>query len=309
VLRSSLIGAIKKMSHSLGYHFHRWPSDHHLFVEYPVRAQYRYGYGKPVHRQINAILEDRRGDFEQVLREMATLKPLFDEIHYEPPVGSPAEPFWNSGWLGPRDAAGIMHFMIKNRPTKYIEIGSGMSTKFARKAIRHASLGTTITSIDPEPRAEINEICDKVIRLILQDVDLAIFDGLEPGDILSFDGSHILFTDSDVAVFFLDVLPRVKPGVLVHVHDIFWPLDYPPSWRERYYAEQYMLGMMLLIGLPKMKIKLANAFVDYDPQLRRLATPMLPSDPTKLTQLSPGIQGPGLWASSFWFEVAQPITG
>jgi hypothetical protein len=108
--------------------------------------------------------------------------------------------------------------------------------------------------------------------------------------------------DSDVSVFFLDVLPRLKPGILVHVHDIFWPVDYPPSWGTRFYAEQYILGELILAGDSKFNIKLANAFIDFDPQLREKARGLLPEDPAKLTELSPGIQGPGMWASSFWFE-------
>jgi predicted O-methyltransferase YrrM len=302
VLKAGLSAVANKITHKFGIHLHRWPSDTNLLVEYPVRRAPRYGYGKPAHPQILAVLERYRGVFEQVLRGFADIKPLLDLIPLEAPEGDPIQPYWNSEWFGPRDAAALMYFILEKKPARFFEIGSGMSTKFARAAISHRSLPTRITSIDPQPRKEINQICDNVVREVLQDVDLTIFDELQAGDILSFDGSHILFMDSDVSVFFLDVLPRLKPGILVHVHDIFWPVDYPPSWGTRFYAEQYILGELILTGDSKFNIKLANAFIDFDPQLREKARGLLPEDPAKLTELSPGIQGPGMWASSFWFE-------
>lgn len=298
----SLSAVANKITHRIGVHLHRWPSDRHLLVEYPVRRAPRYGYGKPPHPQILAILDRTRGQFEKVLRGIADMKPLLDSIPLN--VGDDSlRPYWNSGWFGPRDAAALMYFLLENKPARFVEIGSGMSTKFARAAISHGALPTKITSIDPEPRKEINEICDTVVRGVLQDVDLRIFDQLRAGDVLSFDGSHILFMDSDVSVFFLDVLPRLKPGVLVHVHDIFWPVDYPPSWGTRFYAEQYMLGELILAAEAKIDIKLANAFIDFDSSLRAASRGILPEDPALLPELSAGIQGPGMWASSFWFEM------
>jgi predicted O-methyltransferase YrrM len=303
VSKAGLSAIAKKFTHRLGIHFHRWPSDQHLFVEYPVRQVPRYGYGRPPHPQIHAILNEHRGTFEEVLRGFAGIKPVLDSIPLEPSPEDPAKPFWNSEWFGPRDAAALMYFILTNRPRRFVEIGSGMSTKFARAAISYGDLPTKITSIDPHPRKEINDICDNIVRGVLQDVDLRLFDQLEAGDVLSFDGSHILFMDSDVSVFFLDVLPRLAPGVLVHVHDIFWPVDYPPTWGPRFYAEQYMLGLLLLAGDSKIRIRLANAFIDFDPELREAARGLFPEDPQLLTELSPGIQGPGFWASSFWFEI------
>jgi len=301
-LKAGLSAVANKITHQFGVHVHRWPSDNHLFVEYPVRRAPRYGYGKPPHEQILRILDERRGAFESALRGFGEIKPLLDSIPMNAPDGDGVTPFWNSEWFGPRDAAALMYFIATNKPRRFLEIGSGMSTKFARAAISYAGLPTKITSVDPEPRKEINEICDNVVRQVLQDVDLTLFDQLEAGDILSFDGSHILFMDSDVSVFFLDVLPRLKPGILVHVHDIFWPVDYPPTWGTRFYAEQYMLGELILAGTAKIDIKLANAFIDFDPELREIDRGLLPDDPAQLTQLSSGIQGPGMWASSFWFE-------
>jgi hypothetical protein len=84
--------------------------------------------------------------------------------------------------------------------------------------------------LDPEPRAQIDALCDTSIRRRLEDCDLSMFDQLEAGDILFFDGSHRVFTNSDVTVFFLELMPRLKPGVIVHIHDIFLPCS---SWIAR----------------------------------------------------------------------------
>jgi hypothetical protein len=100
---------------------------------------------------------------------------------------------------------------------------------------------------------------------------VALFDGLEAGDILYFDGSHRVFTNSDVTTLFLDIMPRLKSGVLVHIHDVFWPSDYPPDWNERFYSEQYILGAMLLCPSPPFRVELPNAFISDDPDLYAVA--------------------------------------
>ena len=84
----------------------------------------------------------------------------------------------------------------------------------------------------------------------------------------------MVFTNSDVAVIFLEVLPRLQPGVLVHLHDIFLPYDYPPEWRDRYYSEQYVLAAMLLGQTSRFNVALPNAFIGRDPELRAVLAPL-----------------------------------
>src|ERR1700733_3021445 len=102
--------------------------------------------------------------------------------------------------------------LVRSAPARYMEIGSGYSTRFARHAIQTVGLSTVIASLDPKPRAGIDALCDTVIRRRLEEADLAVFDQLEAGDILFFDGTHRALTNSDVTVFFLELLPRLKPG-------------------------------------------------------------------------------------------------
>lgn len=287
-----------EIARSFGIYIYRGPNPYHVITDYPVSDKPRYGYKTPVHPLLAEMIEERREDYRNVLHGIGELGTLIDSIPYEESDAGVLTPYWNSGWLPPRDGAAIMHFILSNRPARFFEIGSGNSTKFARLAIEHGNLNTEITSIDPQPRAEIDQLCKRVIRSGLEDVDLSLFDELKAGDILSFDGSHRLFADSDVAVFFLEVLPRISPGVVVQVHDIFWPMDYPLSWGHRFYSEQYMLGLLLILGRDKLRILLANAFVDQDEELRRIAAPLLPSDTTRM-----GRFGEGVWANAFWFRL------
>jgi predicted O-methyltransferase YrrM len=155
-------------------------------------------------------------------------------------------PHWNNGYFSWTDAK-LAYAMVRHlKPKRIVEIGSGNSTKFMRHAVRANGSGTEITSIDPAPRAEIDRICDRVLRTPLQKAPRETFDQLAAGDILFFDGSHLVFPGSDCVSFFLRILPRIAPGVVVHVHDIYLPFGYPEEFHERYYNEQYLLGAFLL---------------------------------------------------------------
>ena len=164
-------------------------------------------------------------------------------------TGEPVDdvsPFWNNCFFTGADARAAYAFARMRNPSRIVEIGSGNSTKFFRKAIREGSLRTVLTSIDPQPRAEIGRVADEIIAQGLTKVPLETFRSLSAGDILFLDGSHLCFHGSDVPHFFLRVLPEVAPGVLVHIHDIYLPEEYPEHFDQRYYSEQYVLGAFLL---------------------------------------------------------------
>ncbi|MGX2996727.1 class I SAM-dependent methyltransferase [Streptomyces sp. JNUCC 64] len=183
-------------------------------------------------------------------------------------------PYWGNTWLPPMDALALYGILAEQRPARYLEIGSGNSTKFARRAVSDLGLPTRITSIDPRPRARIDDLCDEVVRVPLQDADHAVFEELEAGDVLFLDGSHRLHMGSDVMVFFFELLPRLKPGVLIQVHDIMLPGDYPESWRWRLYSEQYLLAALLTAAPERFGVLLPNAFVHGDPELREVLRPL-----------------------------------
>jgi hypothetical protein len=158
------------------------------------------------------------------------------------------EPAWVNGFQPGLDAGAIYSFLRSRSPARYMEIGSGWSTKFARRAIQDGQLPTEIVSIDPHPRAEIDQLCDRVVRSALEATDLSVVDELRAGDVLFFDGSHRVFMNSDVTVFFMELLPRLPAGVLVAIHDTYLPFDYPAEIADRYYSEQYVLAAYLLAG-------------------------------------------------------------
>jgi hypothetical protein len=205
-------------------------------------------------------------------------------------------PSWINEFMPGLDSASIYSFLRSRRPRTYFEIGSGISTRFARRAIEDGKLETRIVSIDPSPRAEIDALCDEVIRQPLELVDPAQLPNLQRDDVLFLDGSHRAFTGSDATVFFSEVLPAIPPGVLVGIHDIFLPDDYPEPFIERHYSEQYLLAAFL-VGRPQwVDLVLAADFVSKRPELAGELSalwgrPELAEIPT---------QGGG-----FWFELGE----
>lgn len=90
---------------------------------------------------------------------------------------------------------------------------------------------------------------------------MRIFDDLKRDDILFFDGSHRVLQNSDNQVLFFEVIPRLNENVIVHIHDINWPHDYPDEWCNRFYNEQYILGSMLLYAPEMFEVIFPAAYV------------------------------------------------
>jgi hypothetical protein len=268
-----------------------------VFLDYPVEAIPRYGYGKPAHPELTSILAANDARYAELLSRFLNLSEGLFRIPPRSPKESP-EPSWLHDWLDGLDTFALYGFAATRGARLHVEIGSGYSTKVVRRALKDSGLTTKIVSIDPHPRAEIDELCDEVVRQPLERCGLKIFDRLASGDILFFDGSHRSFMNSDVTVFFLEVLPRLKPGVLVHLHDIFLPLDYPPYWEyefypHRYWNEQYLLAASLLAGHSSYEVVLPNHYVSVTPALAGLLDGFW-SDPR--------LAGVPRGGSSFWIE-------
>jgi Methyltransferase domain len=163
------------------------------------------------------------------------------------------EPCWNNPYLSPGDSRMIYAVAAHYRPKTIVEVGSGNSTKFVRQAIRDFRVASQLISIDPAPRAEIGRCSDRIVRQSVLEVKPEFFDVLEPGDVLFIDGSHLVFNGTDVVYLMLEVLPRLRPGVLIHIHDIFLPWEYSDLFTKRGYAEQYLLAALLL-GSERWKV-------------------------------------------------------
>ena len=262
-----------------------------VFLDYAPRPIPRWGYGKPPHPQLYQMFARDREAYAQRLREFLNYTAYLLAIPLRQPRDS-GQPSWIHNWLDGLDTLALYGLVASRKPATYLEIGSGYSTKLVRRAIRDHSLPTRIVSIDPKPRAEINSLCDEVIREPLEDTDLARFDQLQAGDILFFDGSHRVFMNSDVTVFFLEVLPRLKPGVLVHIHDVELPYDYLPERAHWHYSEQYMLAASLLAGHRNYRVLLPNAYLSREQDMLGLINPLW-------LQL-PGVAFRG---SAWWLEI------
>jgi hypothetical protein len=247
----------------------QWP----IFLDHPMRPEPRFGYGRPEHSGIKTLLARNRSRYAERLNRFLALT---DDLAAIPLQGRPAGtvPYWDNTWLPPLDAFALYGFLVEANPRRYVEIGSGNSTKFARRAIEDHGLRTHVTSIDPAPRTHIDALCDVTIRSPLEETDLGIFAGLDAGDIVFLDGSHRVFMGSDVTVFFFEVMPLLRPGVLVHIHDILLPRDYPPYWRMRYYSEQYLLAAFLLADPARFEVELPNAFINGEDDLRDQLEPL-----------------------------------
>jgi len=237
-----------------------------LFVDYPVRPVPRWGYGKPEHPELTRILAEGDARYAQTLKSFQSFRDGMLTVAARAPHES-TQPCWINKWFEGLDTFALYGVVASRNAKLHIEIGSGYSTRLVRHVIKQHHLRTELVSIDPMPRADIDKLCDKVVRTRLEDCDLAIFDRLEAGDTLFFDGSHRTFMNSDVTVFFLEVLPRLKPGIAVHIHDIYLPLDYPPERAHWYYSEQYMLAASLLAGHAGFEVMLPNHYVATRPEL------------------------------------------
>lgn len=150
----------------------------------------------------------------------------------------------------PHDAA-LLYAMVRHiRPQRMIEVGSGWSTTVAAAAIGQGALSTQLTSIEPYPRDFLRTMGD-VLTLREEKVEhtpMSLFGELAAGDVLFIDSSHVVKTGSDVVHLMLHVVPRLAPGVVVHLHDVFLPDDYPQEWvRSGFnWNEQYLLQAYLV---------------------------------------------------------------
>lgn len=213
-------------------------------LDFPVRPRVRpttLERGIPAVQGVIAAGHDRYADTLSKLAKVAERALAIPDK-----AATPGGPEWVNDWMPAFDAISIYGFLALNNPPHYVEIGSGTSTKFARQAISDYSLRTKIISIDPFPRSEVTAICDENIRSPLEDIPLDVFSSLTSEDMVFCDNSHRAFQNSDVTVFFTEIVPAVCPGVLVGVHDIFLPYDYPAVWLTRFYNEQYLLACLLM---------------------------------------------------------------
>jgi hypothetical protein len=229
-------------------------------LDYPYNPRRRDW--SPAKSKIFDLIVQGNDRYRETLKKMAQYARFFENIDIHPGSGK-MSPSWINGWFPTIDAISLYGLLAINNPKRYIEVGSGNSTLFARQAIIDHGLRTTITSIDPYPRESIDTICDEIVRLPCEEVPSSFFNELTNDDVLFIDNSHRSFPNSDVTVFFMEILPYLPKGLIYGIHDIFIPWDYPDEWKDRFYNEQYLLSAYLLGGADQDEIVLPNAYLSY----------------------------------------------
>jgi predicted O-methyltransferase YrrM len=195
-----------------------------------------------------------------------------------------------------RVGADLLHGVVRGlQPRRIVELGSGYSTLIMAAAVernRAEGVETELRTFDPYPSVARPGLAGlaalEAVRA--QDVPLDVFTGLEAGDVLFVDTTHTVKLDSDVNRIVLDVLPALAPGVLVHVHDIFLPYEYPRQWPEEsgfHWAEQYLL-QAFLAGNDGFEVLAATFALCRD-------------RPDAMARLAPTWR-PGAEASAFWIR-------
>jgi len=155
--------------------------------------------------------------------------------------------------FGPGDAEALYSIIRHFKPRQIVEIGCGQSTLVARFAIDDATAADTQyrcrqVCFEPYENSWLNELGVELYRKRIEQADLGLFRALAAGDIVFIDSSHVVRTMGDVEFELLQILPAIPKGVIVHVHDIFSPRDYPAAWLKedrRFWNEQYMLEAFL----------------------------------------------------------------
>jgi hypothetical protein len=204
--------------------------------------------------------------------QLALLEP-FARYHREQPFTDERGPrrygFANEAF-GPGDAL-TLHFLLRHlRPRRVVEVGSGWSSGVMLDTDElFLGGGTELTFIEPYPQTlrQVARPADlgraRLVERPVQDVPLDVFLALQAGDVLFIDSTHVSKIGSDVNFLLFEVLPALRPGVLVHVHDIAYPFEYPQEWvlgEGRAWNEAYLLRAFLQFN-PTFEIVFWGSFL------------------------------------------------
>jgi len=210
---------------------------------------YRYAHrlsppgGRPPYQPIERLFEANTATFAAELQALDEYAGALRAIGRQP---APA-PRWDQDWFPRLDAAIAYAIVRRHRPARIVEVGSGHSTRFMVRAAEDSGLATQIFAIDPAPRAALHGLPIEWLPATVPACGLTPFQRLAAGDLLFIDSSHILMPGTDVDFLLNEVLPILPAGVLLHLHDVFLPDDYPASWAWRGYNEQSGVAALLAV--------------------------------------------------------------
>lgn len=229
----------------------------------------------------------------------------------ERPTG-PTEYHYNNGLFETIDAEMAYSFVRHFKPARIIEVGGGFSTRILASALeanrQRDGKDGKLTTIEPFPSAALRGITHLISERI-QDVDLDLFLSLRDGDILFLDSSHVVSVGSDVVREYLEILPRLQPGVIVHVHDIFLPSDYPRDavlsnlcfWSEQYLLQAFLTfnpHFEVLWASSAMQMHHSDVLLESFPRWNHSYREMR----KEVRQYLPTRDHDRVWPSSFWMR-------
>jgi len=176
--------------------------------------------------------------------------------------------------------AQALHAVVRHfKPATIVEVGAGVSTYCMVEAVRRnqseSGRACNLVSIEPYPSSWLRQAPVKLVARPVQEVPLETFEALGPNDLLFIDSSHAVKTGSDTNFLVLEVLPRLKPGVVVHFHDIYLPYDYPrDTLTSFFHAQETALLHAFLIGNRDARILFCLSQLHYErPELLKTAFP------------------------------------
>lgn len=219
---------------------------------------------------ISSSIELRANEQIEFLNEIAPYNDAFDWPEF---LDEDKRYYLSNGWFNEGDAI-ILYMMLRHfKPKRVIEIGSGYSSALMLDVNDIFLKGiVNFTFIEPFPEKRLLNLLTKkdtentnIIKDYVQNVPISAFSTLESKDILFIDSSHVSKIGSDVNTILFDILPTLKPGVLVHFHDIFWPFQYPKEWiidEGRAWNEAYLLRAFLQYN-SKFEILFFNSYMGY----------------------------------------------
>jgi predicted O-methyltransferase YrrM len=195
-------------------------------------------------------------DESKMLKTFETLALHFAKINFPETDEASHRYYYQNVFYSYGDAIILSSLLREYRPKRVIEVGSGFSSAVILDTLDDAGLGMTrCTFIEPFPERlrslllPADELRVEIIEQPIQKVGHEFFAGLDAGDILFIDSTHITKTGSDVNYELFEILPNLRPGVLIHFHDVFWPFEYPESWifqDNRSWNELYILRAFLM---------------------------------------------------------------
>ena len=209
-------------------------------------------------------------NLEEQFNLIQSFKKFYDEIPFDKESNSKHRYYYNNIMYSYCDAIFLHCLLRKVKPSNLIEIGSGFSSALMLDT-NDLNLNNKInlTFIEPYPN-RLNSLLRKTDRNkiqlhqnIVQNIDLIEYQKLEENDILFIDSSHISKTGSDLNFIIFEILPRLKKGVYIHFHDIFFPFEYPKTWLLKYrrsWNEAYILRAFLMNN-DSYKIKLFSTYI------------------------------------------------